>query len=127
MAGINDVHDKLFGSALTPDLMWELTPWTWAIDWFSNAGDVLNNVTAFKLAGLVMRYGYIMEESIENRTYEMPSTGYSSLTGTLPPSSYTKIVKRRRDANPFGFGLTWEGLSPTQLAITAALGITRLR
>jgi len=35
------------------------------------------------------------------------------------------VHKSRFPANPFGFGVGWEGLSPTQLAITAALGITR--
>lgn len=126
-SGINSVADKLFGSAVTPELIWQLTPWTWAIDWFSNAGDVINNVNSFKLAGLVMKYGYIMEESITKYSYSMPSTGYNQLDGSVPDSNYVQIVKRRREANPFGFGVSWEGLSPTQLAITAALGITRLR
>jgi len=35
--------------------------------------------------------------------------------------------KKRRGANPFGFGLTWSGLTATQQAIAAALGLTRSR
>lgn len=119
--------EKLFGTTITPDLLWELTPWSWAIDWFSNASNVVHNVGAFLQAGLVMRYGYIMEEKTIVQTYEQPAVCLAGASGGLPPSSITYSVKRRRDANPFGFGIGWEGLSPTQLAITAALGITRLR
>lgn len=125
-AGINTMTDKLFGSAITPELVWELTPWTWALDWFSNVGSVVSNANSFALAGLVMKYGYIMEETYHKESYTMPSTGYSQLEGSVPDCARTIIVKRRREANPFGFGIGWEGLSPTQLAITAALGITRV-
>lgn len=125
--GIGEEADKLFGTSLTPDVVWELTPWSWAIDWFSNTGDVISNATSLGLAGLVMKYGYIMEETSTTTTYSMPSTGITGVKGAPPNCMWRKVTKRRREANPFGFGLTWEGLSPTQLAITAALGITRLR
>lgn len=125
--GIGSRADKLFGTTLTPDIVWELVPWSWAIDWVSNAGDVISNATSFGLAGLVMKYGYIMEETSIVDTYSMPSTAIKGVTGPPPDCTVTQVTKRRREANPFGFGITWEGLSPTQLAITAALGITRLR
>ena len=125
--GIGEEADKLFGLSLTPDLVWELTPWSWAIDWFSNTGDVISNASSLGLAGLVMKYGYMMEETSVTTTYSMPSTGITGVKGAPPDCMWRKVTKRRREANPFGFGLTWEGLSPTQLAITAALGITHLR
>jgi hypothetical protein len=128
--GYGSDAEKLFGISLTPDIVWELTPWSWAIDWFSNAQNVIHNIGAFKLAGLVMRYGFIMEEISIVDTYHL--TGFrmgGALPGpvNVPSATFTYTVKRRREANPFGFGLSWDGLSPTQLAITAALGITRLR
>ena len=119
--------DKLFGLTLTPDVIWELTPWSWAIDWFSNVGNVISNATSLGLAGLVMKYGYIMEETSIVDTYSMPSTGLKGVDGPPPDVVVKSTTKRRREANPFGFGVSWDGLSPTQLAITAALGITRLR
>jgi hypothetical protein len=125
--GYNSDANKLFGTTLTPDLVWELTPWSWAIDWFSNASSVIHNVGAFELAGLVMRYGYIMEETSIVNTYTMPDNTIKGKTVRLPPCTLVHTIKRRREANPFGFGVSWDGLSPTQLAITAALGITRLR
>lgn len=119
--------DKLFGITLTPETLWELAPWSWAIDWFSNIGDVISNFTAFEINGLVMKYGFIMEEISGRETLFMPATGLSGVTGAPPDVWNEYSVKRRKEANPFGFGIGWEGLSPTQLAITAALGITRLR
>lgn len=120
--------DKLFGVSLDPDTVWELAPWSWAVDWVSNTGDVIHNVNEMILGGLVMRYGFMMEETKSTVSYSIEGAQYSncSLTST-PPARFTQVCKVRRPANPFGFGLTWEGLSPTQLAIAAALGITHLR
>jgi hypothetical protein len=128
--GIGTEAEKLFGLALNPEVLWELTPWSWAADWFSNAGDVISNINAMKLAGLVMRYGYIMEE-YESISHYSQKGRYFYQKGKVRDvpltASVISITKRRQPANPFGFGISWEGLSPSQLAITAALGITRLR
>jgi len=119
--------DKLYGITPTPDVLWELTPWSWAIDWFSNTGDVINNASQFAIQGLVMRYGYIMEEKSVKITNQFGSKIVSPFlnSASIPPSTIELISKTRAAANPFGFGLTWDGLSSTQVAIAAALGITR--
>lgn len=127
LLGVDSDIDRLFGLSPTPELFWELTPWSWAIDWVSNAGDVIHNISSFVLGGLVMRYGYIMEETSIVDTYSMDHAGLRGDTGSVPSSTVTYTVKARREANPFGFGLSWDGLSPSQMLITAALGITRLR
>jgi hypothetical protein len=124
---IGSEADKLFGTALSPEVLWELTPWSWAIDWFSNAGDVISNISAFELAGLVMRYGYVMEERSQVITSTFsPGAGQPKWLGGLPPQTIEYSYKVRRPANPYGFGVSWEGLSPLQTAITAALGLSRL-
>jgi hypothetical protein len=128
-----DQAHHLLGTDLTPDVLWELTPWSWAIDWFSNAGEVVNNFTNMALQGLVMRYGYIMREDSVTMTQSFAPEGSGlvpepfKVHKACPPSTIEIVSKVRRPANPFGFGIGWEGLSPTKLAITAALGITRLR
>jgi hypothetical protein len=119
--------DYLFGLTITPDVLWELTPWSWAVDWFTNTGDVIHNVTSMNQYGLMMRYGYIMEETTSTITRSMDRSGLKGHPAPPPPSTTTYVAKVRRPASPFGFGITWEGLSPSQLAITAALGITRVR
>ena len=134
--GFGSDADAVYGLNLDPELLWELTPWSWAVDWFTNVGDVLSNISAFAAAGLVMRYGYMMEETISTYytqygdfTYLRLKSGSKSEATTVKggrcASGVQTITKARCPANPFGFGIGWEGLSPTQLAITAALGITR--
>jgi len=136
--GFGSEADAVYGLTLSPDVVWNLAPWSWAVDWFTNAGDVIHNVTNFAMAGLVMRYGYMMEETIVSHHTEWSDGRFCGNVGT--PTNPKIILQRegqgrrgiryvtktRVPANPFGFGVSWEGLSPTQLAITAAIGITRL-
>jgi len=120
--------DRL-GLNLTPDTLWELSPWSWAVDWFSNTGDVISNVSDFATGGLVMHYGYIMEHTTVSRTYYQERSGFLIKGAPVPAGPLTLVTetKVRRQANPFGFGVTWEGLSAFQASILAALGISRRR
>lgn len=129
---------QVLGVLPTPETLWELTPWSWAVDWFSDAQEVITNLQNMELYGLVMRYGYLMVETIVDDIYFMKgSSGLHCLQGdgvTYAPVplnmvstvSVKSTEKRRVHANPFGFGVEWADLSPTQLAIAAALGITRV-
>lgn len=126
---------KLYGAGITPEVVWDLTPWSWAIDWVSNAGDVFHNIGAFADNGLVMQYGYVMETIVHRITttvYDI-RTKSSELGGGDPSSPkrmrcsnvLESITKRRRVATPYGFGLDWDGFSPFQLSILGALGLSR--
>lgn len=117
--------DKLFGVSLTPDVVWNLTPWSWATDWVFNTGDVLSNISDFISQGLVMRYGYLMEETIVKVTYSLRGVVYYDHPVNVPDATLVVSTKSRVRANPYGFGITWDGLSSTQLAILSALGISR--
>jgi len=119
--------EKLLGSPLSPETLWNLTPWSWAIDWFTNTGDYLHNLNAFAANGLVMRYGYMMEHTIVKHTYSHvgPSGINGKLDMTVPPLVLVTETKKRIQANPFGFGVDWNGLSAFQLSIAAALGLSR--
>jgi hypothetical protein len=119
---------EILGLDLDLEVLWNLTPWSWAVDWFSNVGDVVSNISSFLEDGLLMRYGYMMEHTIVKDTYTRlyPLTLRS---GRSLDSSVTMVTetKLRRRANPFGFGLAWDGLSTFQASILAALGISRGR
>jgi len=117
--------DKLFGVALTPETLWNLAPWSWAIDWFSNTGDVVSNISDWIVDGLVMNYGYMMEHTIVSNTYSRFPTGLFDQTVNVAPLTFVTETKIRKRANPFGFGVSWDGLSPLQLLIAAAIGLTR--
>lgn len=117
--------DKLFGVLLTPEVVWNLTPWSWATDWFFNTGDVLHNLSAVLTDGLVMTYGYIMEEKSISDIYVLQGNIYNGYGRSNLVQTFTTTRRRRVRANPFGFGLTNTDLNSRQLAIIAALGLTK--
>jgi hypothetical protein len=117
--------DYLYSTKVTPQVVWNLAPWSWAADWITNTGDVITNFTRFSEDGLVMPYGYMMEHSVMTATYRMRN---------LTPKGYvipdlTEVlrheVKYRRRATPFGFGLDEQDFTARQWAIIGALGLSR--
>jgi hypothetical protein len=120
----------LYGVELTPDVVWQIAPWSWAVDWFSNTGQIISILSDMATDGLVLKYGYIMEHVFQETTYSLdrPSRWRNSAGGYIPatPVSTYYESKRRQAATPFGFEISWSNLSPRQLAITAALGLVRL-
>jgi len=117
---------KLLGiDGLTIDLAYQLTSFTWLLDWFANVGDIISNAEAFTRDNLVMRWGYLMRETHVTRTYT--HSGARFKTGTTGPvrmvESFTQ--KLRVKATPFGFGLNPNSFTEQQWAILIALGLTR--
>jgi hypothetical protein len=122
----------LLGTRLDPEVLWNLQPWTWLADWFINFGDVLGNLSAIISDGLVIQYGYIMQENVLRKEITFPKGLFlnnfpGSSSFTMKPWTVESIYrsKVRAAASPFGFGLTPEMFSPQQWAILAALGISR--
>lgn len=114
---------KILGLELTPEVVWNLAPWSWAVDWFTNTGDVLHNISRLGSDGLVMRYGYQMYRNTSTREYNSTGTGVTA--GFSSHYKKTESVKIRWRASPYGFGLTWGALSSAQQAVIVALGLSR--
>jgi len=123
--GSSSKMDALLGTDITPEVLWNVTPWSWLVDWFANTGDVISNLTSMATDSLVMPYGYIMQHTRAVRTYSYD--GPHVYKSRVLPSPLTLVVesKRRFGASPYGFGLTWDGFSTRQVAILSALGISR--
>lgn len=117
--------NRIFGVVPTAKTLYELTPWSWLADWFSNGGDVMTNISTLGRDGLYMRYGYVMA-SFEEKT-ETSWTG--AMNGKKLTTSVVEInsVKQRQSAVPFGFGMTLSDITPSQGAILTSLGLSRLR
>lgn len=120
----------LVNTQWTPSTLWELAPWSWLVDWELRIGDSIraNEIRANDL--LVMHYGYAMEKTTYNAGFLARSPSYNF--GTTGPKEVgglaTTVLKRRIRANPYGFRVGGtSGLSPSQLAILAALGLTKSR
>ena len=110
---------KLLGVRLTPEVLWNLSPWSWAVDWFSNVGDVMHNISAIGTDGMVMRYGYMMCHT------QKITIDHGTAFGVAQTKTSTREFKTRLGATPYGFGVSFGSLSPKQMAITAALGLSR--
>nr|UJQ85119.1 MAG: hypothetical protein 1 [Leviviridae sp.] len=123
--------NHLTGAGINASVMWDLMPWSWAVDWMTNIGDVVNNASMMSTDGLVMVYGYIMAETVTDTTITVNGVKIRPIDGSagkpiLPlTQTFTETVRQRRRAYPFGFGLTFTGFTPHQLAIVAALGLSR--
>jgi hypothetical protein len=124
-AKAKEYADHILGLELNPQVIYDLTPWSWAVDWFTNCGDMLNNLSMMAEDGLVLKYGYMMEKAEESDEYQFTgSFHYPDQTIGL----YQKIhrtVMQRVPATPFGFGLNPDSFTDRQIAIMAALGMTR--
>jgi hypothetical protein len=116
-----DYADKLLGVRLTPEVLWNLTPWSWGVDWFSNTGDIIHNFSTMGHDGLVLKYGY----SSFRRYYKSNITCMPD--GELSTAEFRSDTYIRLPSSPyFGFGATGS-LSATQSAILIALGINHMR
>jgi hypothetical protein len=116
----------LYGLRVSPATVWKLTPWSWLADWFYNVGNVIQYVTAIDYDGLQSRYAYVMRTREEVYNYESILFNWFK-SGDVFPSweVFVKSKDRTQAPSPLGFDLTWDNLSPKQLAIAAALGISK--
>jgi len=119
---------KVLGAGASPADAWNLLPWSWLVDWFSDIGDFAKNLDAVILDNQVLVYGYMMEHTVSSYTYTLvgPYYYHDNSVGPVPPSvTLVSETKRRISASPYGFGLTLGGLSTLQKSILGALGFTR--
>lgn len=110
---------KLLGLELTPEVLWNLTPWSWAADWYGNTGEILHNLSAFRQDGLVLRHAYIMCHTYYN------VFRFGVAKGQSVSRTEVREIKTRLPATPYGFGVAYDGLSAKQVAVLAALGMSR--
>lgn len=125
---MESLANHLLGSRITPEVLWELAPWSWLSDWFVNVGELLHNISVLGTDGLVQRYGYAMRHQVVESQYRFASVPTGSFPNTIRTGMDVRTeYKRRIRANPYGFGVTYDGLTARQLAILAALGLSQGR
>lgn len=119
--------NKLWGVRPDPATLWNLAPWSWALDWVGDAGTLFENLSAFATDSLVMPWAYVMEESSTTWRHEVWYEGFfKSIHGPQYMRQELKTTtKRRVVASPYGFQLSWDTMSPRQLAIASSVGLTR--
>lgn len=122
---------KLYGANLTPATLWNLAPWSWAADWFGNVGHVMENISYLGSDATVMEWGYVMNRREQSRRIITTVTGNSRSSNPLRNSlalaetSIQSSFKTRVVGSPYSFSAQPAPLSGKQLAILAALGLSR--
>lgn len=123
---------ELLGLEITPAVLWEITPWTWLLDWASNLGSLASNLSLLDWSNVLLDYAYLTfvvktEGSISWQGSKSNDAGRFNLNHSFISQGYSIEEKVREQASPYGFSVGWDGLSPSQLAILTALGMSRGR
>jgi len=115
--------DHVYGFTPGVDTAWELVPFSFVADYFTNLGDVFSNLDSFAEDGLVMPYGYIMQRKIFEADVRWNGPIWAgSTTKNVELTAHVEVdVRQRRAATPFGFGFSWSDITPRQVATLAAL------
>jgi hypothetical protein len=124
---LDDLDEQLGNFGSIPRLIdyWNLTAWSWFIDWFTNFNHVVTNLSYLGRDGLTLQRSYLMATHTKKiQTFQ------SCIFNGSPARSVGEIEysrKYRTVASPFGFGFTWDTFDPFQTSILVALGISKLR
>lgn len=117
----------LHGARISPSNLYKAIPWTWLIDWITPTGHNLQVANDEFLDQMAAKYLYVTHRKSQTLTFNqfVPFNGMSGGHRTLSWTRQVDFKNRKEAGSPYGFGLTWDQLSPKQLAILAALGISR--
>jgi hypothetical protein len=136
----DNVLDYITLLAEVPDIssVYEVIPWTWLIDWFTNIGEIVARAAGHGIGEYTLDYCYLMRHRTIEQHYAVQ---YYKRRSNITDASATDYVipcqkrdasatvsietKQRIAASPFGFEVSLDGLTPRQIAILTALGLSR--
>jgi hypothetical protein len=120
---------RIYGLYPSPSVIYNAIPWSWLVDWFTNAGDLIENLDGGVANRLAADYFYVMRE--KSWFVTNTATGYFTrrngeacqFTGS---STFHATSKYRAKGDPFGFASNQNDLSLMQLSILGALGLSKI-
>jgi hypothetical protein len=115
----------LLGGNITPTVLYKVTPWTWLADWFSNIGANVQMLEDQISGQVASKYMYLMRYCHDQYRYYTSSLSFGGEVVSVEATRRLAVKRRVQSAGNFEFSLRSTPLSGTQLAILAALGITR--
>jgi hypothetical protein len=117
-------HLSAYGAMINPYVLWKVMPWSWLIDWFSSVGHFIKGINDEIFDNVASKNLFLMHSRVR-RIVIRQNINFWIGARTFEFYREIRVKQRNRAVTPFGFGLKWEDLSPTQLAILTALGISR--
>jgi hypothetical protein len=125
---------KRMGLVDDPELIWDLTPYSWLLDWFTTMGESIHNAHVYApFSGkYTVDYAYLTtQQSVIQRTDLLRGPGVvpklRSFSVTSARAEQVSVAKWRDRATPFGFGTQLGSLSASQFAILVSLGLAKSR
>lgn len=124
---LTDLDRQLGGLGVVPEAIdiYNLVPWSWFVDWFTNFNHVITNLSYLGRDGLYLQRGYLMGHYRDVLTDRQERVLMDAPLSTVGVRTFER--KYRVRASPFGFGYTWKDFDPFQLSILGALGVSRMR
>lgn len=119
-------HLAVAGFRINPSNLWKATPWGWAADWMLGVDKYIDRLTDLYFDGHATKYCYAMQHVQKVRKFRQVLPFISGGTVVLEFVRLVQTKQRDVAASPFGYSLSWNSLTPRQLAIAAALGISRI-
>lgn len=122
----NNMHRllTLLGVRITPSIVYKATPWTWAVDWFSDVGKTVQQISDAGEDRIASKYMYLMHHQVRKLVFRQ-TTHFNSGDVTTTWVRFSDTKQRQVAQNPYNFCLSASQLTGKQLAILAALGISR--
>lgn len=126
---------KRMGVVDDPRLIWDLTPYSWLVDWFTTMGASISNAQVYApfsgkytsdYAYMTTKHTYLVEGTLLRATTG-PDSYFRDFSVTSGKSSLNSVSLWRARATPFGFGTQLGSLSASQFAILVALGFAKTR
>jgi len=114
----------IYGLRINPTVIWKLTPWSWAIDWFTHVGDFIEHHDEFINDGIISRNLFIMRSEEKFTTKTSVAFFYSGTRSWMWQRKFSTKQRKVADS-PYGFDRPWSSLTPRQWAILAAAGMSR--
>ncbi len=113
---------EVLGLQLTPEVLWNLSPWSWFSDWLTNTDVIMASVSDLLSDGMVPVSAFVMSHTRR----EAEKAQFVASPSWSPVKTYVlSEVKKRFVSTPYlGFGGTGT-LSGRQLSILAALGLSK--
>lgn len=115
---------SLYGLRVNPSNIYKATPWTWAADWVSNLGDLVDRANDQLVDSIANKYLFVMQHQVLIRRFTQ-TIPFVSGTVSLEFTRFIETKQRAEGLSPYGFSLSLANLTPRQLAIAGALGISR--
>lgn len=126
--------DIVAGLGVDIKMTWDLIPFSFVADWFSNTGSFIENREVIRDYNIVCEYGYIMcHTRTEHRgkavgfiqKYPQTATSLSYFGAKGASCSYTKLteVKQRAACSSYGFRTDFSALNPFQWSALTAIGV----